>query len=161
MSLNNVRLTPQLLTDLYGNVLIETVQKAAAGNRLNVLGSNEKNILIVVKSDSGAILPQPELTFLTSILTACKLRLEDVAILNWNTVAEKDYKEILHQLESRFVLLFDVTPLQFGLPMDFPPFQIQAFDTRQYLFAPALQKIQEHKGLKGELWTALKKLFIL
>lgn len=161
MSLNNIRLTPQLLAGLYGNVLIETFEKRAPDTGIKIIGGNEKNILIVAKADSETVLPQSDLTFLSSILTACKLRLEDVAILNWNQVEEKEYKAILHRFESRFVLLFDVTPLQFGLPMAFPPFQIQAFDSRQYLYAPALQKVQEHKGVKTELWNALKKLFML
>ena len=161
MSLNNIRLTPQLLADLYGNVLVETQEKAASASGLKMLGSNAKNILIVVTSDSGGIVPEAELSFLNNVLNACKLGLKDVAIINWNTVAEKDYKQVVHQLESRFILLFDLTPVQFGLPMDFPPFQVQAFDTRHYLYAPALEKIKDHKGLKGELWAALKKLFML
>ena len=161
MSVNNVRLTPQLLAGLYGNVLMETVAAEEVQAPATTLGGNAKNILIVVKGDGDVIIPPAELQFLSSILTACKLNLEDVLILNWTQADVVDYKEILHRFESRFVLLFDVSPLQFGLPMDFPPFQIQAFDTRQYLFAPALLKIQEHKGIKTELWNALKKLFML
>ena len=161
MSLNDVRLTPQLLADLYGNVLVEPVAKAAPYAGLKLLGQNEKKILIVVNNDAEIILPEGERTFLESILTACKLAWSDVAVVNWHGLNKKAYKEILHQLESRFVLLFGVTPLQFGLPMDFPPFQIQPFDSRHYLYAPALFKIQEHKGIKAELWQALKKLFML
>ena len=161
MSLNDIRLTPQLLADLFGTTLIETDQKTTAQTGVKALGGNAKNILIVVKNDSKDILPGAEQAFLLSILTACKLGLEDVALINWQTIDELGYKDLLHQFESRFVLLFDVTPVQFGLPMDFPHFQIQAFDSRQYLFAPALHAIQEHKGTKGELWTALKKLFLL
>jgi len=161
MSLNDVRLTPQLLADLYGNVLIEPAAKPAPDGDLKKLGGNEKKILIVVKNEQETVLPENELTFLSSILAACKLTLNEVVILNWSGLDKKEYKLILHQLESRFVLLFGVPPLQFGLPMDFPPFQIQAFDGRQYLFTPPLQKIQEHKGIKAELWNALKKLFML
>jgi DNA polymerase III psi subunit len=161
MSLNDVRLTPQLLVDLYGNVLIEPVTKAAPDGGLKMLGQNEKKILIVVNNDAETILPENEQTFLASILTACKLTLNDVAIVNWKDLDKKAYKPVLHQLESRFILLFGITPLQFGLPMDFPPFQVQPFDTRHYLYAPTLAKIQEHKGIKAELWQALKKLFML
>ena len=161
MSLNDVRLTPQLLTDLYGNVLVETGEKAQPESGLKTLGQNTKHILLVVKAEGAAVLPDSELVFLTSILTACKLTLNDVAILNWNHVTEKEYKTVLQQLESRFVLLFGVAPLQFGLPMDFPPFQIQPFGNHQYLYAPPLSKIQEHKGIKAELWNALKRLFLL
>jgi hypothetical protein len=161
MSLNNIRLTPQLIADLYGNVLIETVKKESAAETIATLGGNEKQILIVVANETETILPHSELQFLTSILNACKLKLNDVAIINWKGVAAKDYKELLYRFESRFVLLFELTPLQFGLPMDFPPFQVQAFDSRQYLFAPALARIEKEKSLKMDLWNALKKLFML
>lgn len=156
-----MRLTPQLLTDLYGKVLVELPAEGAPDAGIKTLGGNEKNIFIVVKHDAEAVLPESELTFLLSVLAACKLTLNDVVILNWTGMDKKGYKELLHRFESRFVLLFGVPPLQFGLPMDFPPFQIQPFDSRQYLYAPALPKIQEHKGIKAELWTALKKLFML
>ncbi|HUQ97799.1 MAG TPA: hypothetical protein VM010_09040, partial [Chitinophagaceae bacterium] len=155
------RLTPKLLAGLYGNVLIETEAKASPAVAEKMVGGNKKNILILVRNEGGEMIPQTELSFLTSVLTACKLSLDDVTILNHATRMDKDYKDLLHRFESRFILLFDVTPLQFGLPMDFPPFQIQAFDTRQYLLAPTLSKIEAHKGLKGELWNALKKLFML
>jgi DNA polymerase III psi subunit len=161
MSLNDIRLTPQLVADLYGHVLVELATKAPAHAGLKTLGGNEKHILIVVNHEGDAVLPDTERTFLSSILTACKLTLNDVVILNWNGMDKESYKDVLHQFESRFVLLFGVAPLSFGLPMDFPPFQIQPFGSHQYLYAPPLSKIQEHKGIKAELWQALKKLFML
>jgi len=42
MSLNDVRLTPQLLTDLYGKVLVETGEKAQPESGLKTLGGNAK-----------------------------------------------------------------------------------------------------------------------
>ena len=161
MSLNDIQLTPQLVADLHGNVLVELAAKAPERAGLKTVGGNAKQILIVVQHESETVLPDAELTFLSSILTACKLTLNDVVVLNWNGMNKEQYKEVLHQFESRFVLLFGVAPLQFGLPMDFPPFQIQPFGSHQYLYAPPLSKIQEHKGIKAELWQALKKLFML
>jgi hypothetical protein len=160
MSLNDIRLTPQLLTELYGNVLVKTAEQHPAEERITALGNNEKAILILVATEAETILPQSSLQFLTSVLAACKLTLADVAVVNWNVI-EQDYKKLVVHFESRFVLLFDVAPHAFGLPMDFPPFQVQAFDSRQYLYAPPLQQIQESKPLKAELWNALKKLFLL
>src|SRR5437764_3733272 len=139
MSLNDVRLTPQLLTDLYRDVLVEIETTPTPDSSLKTVGGNEKKILIVVKSESETVLPESELAFLSSILTACKLTVNDIVILNYQGMDKKEYKEILHRFESRFVLMFGVAPLQFGLPMDFPPFQIQAFDSRHYLYATPLQ----------------------
>src|SRR5215213_6249659 len=83
MSLNNIHLNPQMLADLYANSLVETgtttVPESAGPKHL---GNNKKNIIIIVSHGSVPFLPDEELTFLISILSACKLSLADIAIVN-------------------------------------------------------------------------------
>jgi hypothetical protein len=162
MSLNNIRLTPHLLTGLYPDVLIETnatpVPALVESPAISFLGMNEKKILILSSVPDAVYLPEGELAFLATVLGACKLGIADVAIVNWlNT--KKEAAPILDLLESRTVLLFDVSPLDFGLPFNFPPFQVQDFAGRTYLSAPSLQLIEGDKEAKKSLWNALKKLF--
>ena len=162
MSLNNIQLTPQLLTDLYENVLVETkMVKAPEPPPINFLGGNSKQILIVAANAETPYLPDNELTFLTNILAACKLALDDVAIINKEHLPTLSYDAIIEKLQSKTILLFNVDPLAFGLPINFPHFQIQPFKTRTYLYAPSLQEIEQDKALKGKLWTNLKTLFQL
>lgn len=159
MSLNNIKLSPQLLADLYPDVLIENYTTHVPENsKLNYIGKNQKRISIFVsKNDTGEI-SEYELSFLNNILTACKLSLNEVAIINW-TIADSNYNELPETLESEKVLLFDIDPISFGLPINFPPFQIQTHNKRTYLYAPSLLEIEKNVDLKKRLWKSLKLLF--
>jgi DNA polymerase III psi subunit len=174
MSLNQINLTPQLLTDLYANALIETYAIPIPNNKpevepvkevtnasINFLGNNRKEILVIVNDDRVSFLTEDELTFFTKVLGACELELEDVAIVNWSRLPQKDYQLLLEELHSKTVLLFNLTPIEFGLPLHFPPFQTQEFDRRIYLQAPSLASIEQDVTAKKQLWTALKKLFAI
>jgi len=164
MSLNNITLSPQLLADLYPDVLIEMYatgmpeivddQKPS----LYYIGKNQKHILNVVSKNDADIIHKYELSFLTNILAACKLSLADVAILNW-PIVETNYIELFEKLECKTVILFNVDPISFGLPINFPPFQIQLHNKRTYLYAPSLLEIENNIDLKKRLWTSLKTLF--
>ena len=150
-----------MLAALYSNVLVENDATPVPQQEWNALGGNKKNILVVVAHEGITHLPDVELQFLITILKACQLTLADVAIINLDTTTEKNYKTITGFFDSRHILLFNVTPLQFGLPVNFPFFQIQRFDQCTYLTAPALQDIEKDTENKKQLWISLKKMFSL
>lgn len=173
-----------MVSDLYTNTLVESstsnvpitldttlpetapapqpaapVPKEVPAQRgVNFLGRNEKGILILVSKDDAVYLPDGELNFLTTILSACQLSLADVAIVNWKT-AQTDLEPLQQQLATRFILLFDVSPLEAGLPINFPHFQIQQFNGRTYLSSPALAEVEKEVTIKRQLWPSLKKMF--
>lgn len=179
MDLNHVRLSSKLVADLYHNSLIETTDKNAdfAGVSATIeptvpvfeksdkswksLGNNQKSILIAVKYSNAVYLPDHDLSFLTGIISACKLTIADVAIINLHHYPELTYKDLTSRFQSRIVFLFGVEPEQFGLPLSFPHFQIQTFANITYLFSPALKELENDKDLKGKLWLTLKKIFNL
>ena len=69
MSLNNISLPPQLLVDLYQNVLVQSNASAMPVKELiPFLGKNGKNILILVNKKDSPYLPDKELAFLTTVL---------------------------------------------------------------------------------------------
>lgn len=160
MSLNNIQLSPQLLADLYPDVIIDTSGKQAEKNvDFKFLGNNKKNILILVSKQETPFLEDTELNFLSNILAACKYSLADVAIVNLQNYPAANYPSLIQFFNSRNVLLFDVTPQAIDLPFNFPHFQIQKFDQCTYLSAPALNTIEADKNTKTKLWTSLKNLF--
>lgn len=160
MSLNNIQLKSSMLADLYRNSLVETESKTATPGpkHLKYLGNNQKNIIVIVSHDEVPFLPDGELSFLSNILAACKLSIADIGILNAFNAEETELQNIINA-EANKVLLFDVEPLAIGLPINFPPFQLQPFNSRTYLHAPPLSQIENDKGLKGRLWTSLKAMF--
>jgi hypothetical protein len=123
------------------------------------LGGNSKNILIVINYNNVVYLPDEELEFLTSMLKACKLNLDNVAIVNTNNSPGDGYKEYAKQYSSKVVLLFGVDPVSFDLPVSFPEFQVQSFNSNTFLYSPTLQECRTDKLLKSKLWVCLQRIF--
>jgi hypothetical protein len=175
MSLNDLHLPSSLITALYPSSLISTdiedsvpapkksgmEQEASTDNTESwkSLGNNQKNILIVVHYGDMVHLPDEELSFLTGMLTACKLSLDDVAIINTNHYQKIGYKDILSHFKSKIIFLFGVPPGDFGLPVNFPFFQVQSLSNCTFLFTPALEQRHTDVLFKSRLWVSLRTIF--
>ena len=163
---------------MYGSVLVESkssnttslppssaptsskntqAQKSTA--QLRFLGSNTKKVLVIVKNEALPFLDDASLNQLTSILSACGLSLADVAIVNWAHVPVANAEFVFETLDDPRVLLFGVSPLEFGLAADFPAFQVQNLAGRTYIAAPSLAELIHDKEAKKMLWMSLKKMF--
>lgn len=162
MSLNNISLPAQLVTDLYQHALVGGTATAVPQKPpLPFLGKNGRNILVVVHQPTVPYLPDSELSFLTKVLTACQLGLMDVAIVNWSKAPHNDAEAAIEQFKAKAVLLLGMAPSQFGLPANLPLFSVQKNDNTQFVTAPALSEIEKTKEAKQQLWVALKELFDL
>ena len=181
MDLNHLELPAFVVADLYQNSLIDSDEITGNTGSVTIpvpaklttipaietisswkhLGNNLKNILIVVNNDAAVYLPDEELDFLTGILGACRLNLADVAIVNTNNHPEASYKELTHFFKSKIVFLFAIEPAAFGLPMNFPHYQLQAFAGNSFLYSPSLKELENNRVEKSKLWVCLKRLFNL
>jgi len=170
MDINHIELPAFVVVDLYQSSLVDsneaiatetTVADTTSDSQWKSLGSNHKNILIIVNNNEAVHLPDNELAFLTGILGACKLSLADVAIFNLNNHPEASYKELTSFFKSKIVFLFDTEPAAFGLPMSFPHYQIQAFAGSSFLYSPSLKELENDRVEKSKLWVCLKRLFNL
>jgi hypothetical protein len=173
MDLNHIELPASVVADLYRSVLLETagpaekislqvevqtdVGKEKPG--LGSLGNNRKNILILLNEAGAVHLPDRELNFLTGILTACKLSLDDVAIINLDKHKDVNYKDLVREFKSRVVLLFNIAPAELGLPVNFPHYQVQPLAQQTFLAAPSLGDLENDRLEKSKLWVSLKRLF--
>jgi hypothetical protein len=171
MDINHIQLPANLIAELYTSSLIDTGEPAtkatvkaakpgteSAATGFRSLGENKRNVLIVVNYADAVHIPDGALQFLTNMLSACKLSLADVAIVNIHQQSTS-YKELLQEYKSRIALLFDTEPAGFGLPMSFPFFQIQPFAGCSFLYAPSLMELENDKMQKSKLWVCLKRLF--
>lgn len=164
MSLNSIQLSPTSIQELYGHSLVELKSPAMATEprpvaAINVLGKNQQHIVIVVNNDEVAFVPDEELNFLLGVLSACKLNMDDVGILNISKKPCPGYKEIAAELQAEKLILFGTTPDAIKLPLSFPHYQVQRYNDQTYLSAPALRVIQQDKAEKTKLWNSLKQLF--
>ena len=172
MSFQDIILPDILIADLYRNVFliptdghgkknVEIISKTQP-QTLKFLGNNLKKIVIVVDQRSEVFLPEKHLEFLSKILSACKLNIGDVAIVNeGNNFA--DITTIKQELKPTYVILFGIEPTDLKLPLNFPHFKIQNYDEVAYLSVPALEALnsdtEDGKLLKTKLWVCLKTMF--
>ena len=166
MSLDNIQLPAIVLQDLYTNALVdlktENAQPASvlAGN-LSFLGENKKKVSIVVNHPDAIYLPDDELNFLLGILSACKLSMADVALLNCCKNPSLTYRDISGQLSAEKILLFEIQPSLLELPLQFPHYQIQHYNNQVYLSSPSLKILADNKEEKIKLWGCLKQVFAI
>ena len=144
-----------LLANLYQGVLVNEQQ----GFRW--LGGRTKPILVVVNQTEAPFLTDEDLPFLTRLLNACKLTLEDVAVFNTATYPVAQPDEVLSFFSPRMVLCFGVTPNDWGLPVDFPRYQLQALKGCTFMHAPTLSLLAGDTEERKQCWASLKRLFNL
>ena len=172
MSLNSIKFEPADIALLFKNSLVEinAEQQVLKQTKIEIeqlttgfkyLGENKKKILVVARNADAVHIPDKQLSFLTKLLAACNLNLADVAVFNFQDHNSSEFNEILNFFKPKVVLLFDVEPGEFGLPMIFPQFQVQCYTDAVFVSSPSLDVIEPDKSLKGKLWVCLKKIFNL
>ena len=172
MDLNHIEFTSGIIADLYHNTLIDSSDGIANVQPKNpaigvikprkeqkYLGTNQKNIVLFVNYPETVHLPDDDLSFLTNMLSACKLSLADVAIVNLNNYTDETRNDILAHFETKIALLFGLDATSINLPISIPNFQIQSFSKRTFLFAPSVKEFDNNKAMKGKLWVCLRKVF--
>lgn len=183
MGLNDIELPASVVASLYPSALVDAdagqaeavtakageaapqaTQYAPAAEAAppfvwKFLGNNKRAVLVVVNNPDILHLPDEDLNFLTTMLTACKLSLGDIILINYNNYLEKGGPAAVKYFKSREVILFGIEPADFGLPVNFPEYQVQGVANVQYLYSPALASIADDKAAKGKLWASLKKIF--
>jgi hypothetical protein len=166
MSLDNIQLPPTILQSLYSKSLYDLkTNELEPGDikaaKIAYLGNNQKKIALLVTSSSAIYLPDEELNFLMGILTACKLSMADVALINLNKNADLTYTQISEQLKAEKVFLFGLDADALQLPLQFPHYQIQQYNNQVYLTSLSLPELQNDKAEKMKLWNCLKSIFSL
>jgi len=135
---------------------------SASNQQLAYLGNNNRHISIIVNDVTAIHLDDASLQILSAILSACKLNLADVAIINMHTQQVND-ATIRKELSPRFVLLFGVETAAINLPFSIPDYKVQQFNNCAYVQASSLSKMMgsttEAKMEKSKLWLCLKDMF--
>lgn len=165
MSLDNIQLSRNERRILFAKNLVGFNQKVEQSTfskeiRINSLGGNQKNILFLVTDSQNKFLPDNEMDLLSNLITACKLSMEDIALVN-HFNATFNYNQLNDHFQSKKILMFGITTSELGLPFSIPFFQIQQFQQQLYITAPPLTDFLKNKDLKKQLWTCLQKLFLL
>lgn len=164
MSLDNIQLSDQTCAILFSHNLIEdqpSNPEAASDEKIEIasVGENHKHVLFLVNEASFKFLPDEEMNLLTNLVSACRLSMNDIALVNFNR-NKFNYQQFIQQFHPKKILVFGVSNAELELPFDIPYFQIQAFGEQLYVTAPSLKEFLTNKPLKKELWGSLQKLFL-
>lgn len=126
------------------------------------LGDNNKKITVLHTEPTAAFLTDEQFKLISGIITACKLSMADIALVNL-AHQKMSFQEIKEQLQAKFLILFDVNPTSIELPFTIPPYQMQEYNNCKILVAASLQFMTaETDAVKKEkilLWNALRKMF--
>lgn len=164
MSLDNIQLPAFVIQDLFRNTLVdinsnEKKQSIAGNNELNFFGGNKQHIILLVNNRDTTFVTDQQLTFLSGILTACNLTLEDIGLLNIATAPAISYKTVSDEFKARIVIMFGIASESIHLPFVMPAFQRQSYNNQVYLAVPSLNELENNKDLKRKLWTVLQQIF--
>jgi hypothetical protein len=142
----------------------KTKQKDAAPPSIKklFLGDNKKNIAILIKDGTAVHINDEWLTTLSKLLSACKLTLEDVAIVNCAHQNEV-FSSLKETLKPTVALMFNVTTQDVQLPFSIPHYQVQRYGDCAFMTAPvntlSTDTQEPVRSEKKKLWEKLKLIF--
>ncbi len=164
MSFDQLQLDPYLLAKIYTQPIIPGKSVPVAKEqkpllKVKFLGENQKNIALFIQNENGAYLNDELFNLLTNILNACKLGMQDVALVNIAQAQGSSLANWQEAVNMRQCVFFGIQPDSLGLE-PLPAYQIHTAGGVQLLFSDPLESIAADKVLKGRLWNGLKQLFL-
>lgn len=147
-----VKIPVSLLSALYKDVLIDGSVPSAPTEKKTM------NAVVVALESNHAIEKEAN-DLLNGILSACKLNSSNSVVVYSENEHATNWQFIKEHYVTSNIILFGISPVAFGLPINFPPFQIQKVDSIQFVASPALEDIMGDKSLKVKLWNSLKQIF--
>ncbi len=174
MELKNEQQLPAfVLAELYGKSLVfideeikpkKVVVTETKKSPKQYLGDYQKKIIVLVNDEENIYVSDESLQFLSGILSACKLNLAHIALMNFNINAVS-FSELKKELKPGYLLLFGINALQIELPFAMPDYQVQEYDNCKILVAPSLADLNNSSAHaiaeKKKLWKSLQKMFNL
>jgi hypothetical protein len=177
MGINHIRLSSELIAVLYPETLvvekdpdsdIELIKTGLTQNKKEsvypYLGKNLNSICFLVYYPDDEFIPEDQLAFLQKILIACKLNLDDIALINTNR-NPVELQVLKNIFQPRIIFLWGAVPELSGFNQHFPDMTISTWENIRIL--PVMQAVLMSRDnpagleLKRKLWISLKKLFNL
>jgi hypothetical protein len=131
---------------------------------IRYLGGFKQKVSVVISDKAHEHINNADLEFLKKMMAACKLTIDDMAIINVEN-NQPAAKQLWQLMPAKAVLMFDVATDSIGIPFYQPDFKVQNWDSAKFMNAPSLATFRgpdthELKTLKRELWEGLQKIFL-
>lgn len=156
MSIEPIKNNPNALSYFMGEQ-IYVFKPKQTDNSIDFLGSNNKQIVMLVHDVSNDYLSTTAEDMFVKLLAAVKLNMQDVAIIN-TAKQVADWEIIREKLNPQKVILWGVEPAFINLNVD--KYSVLAANDIDVLYADGLDTITTNVELKRQLWEALQKMFL-
>lgn len=166
MSLENIQIDPYFLARIYNQPIIPGEKQAVAApvaapvvplQKVKYLGENQKNITLLIQNEHEVYLNDELFNLLTNILNACKLGMQDVALINLHAYPGASFAALQQAVLVKQAVLFGIEPETLGL-QGIAPYQVNQVGNTSVLQSHDLSVIAQDKTMKGRLWNGLKQL---
>lgn len=177
MSLENVQFDPYFLARIYQNQAIIPGEKPAAPAvtaaapaapkvaeapaaplpPVKFLGDNQKKFVLLINNANEVYLDDARFHLLTNILNACKLGMQDVALVNLHAYPEATFPALQQAVPMQYCIFFGVDPATLAV-QGVQQYQVSQAGHTSLLYSHDLAVIAEDKVMKGRLWNSLKQL---
>ena len=126
----------------------------------NYLGENNKYILILIDQPlKSEIISAKDLLLLEKTLTALKLELRDVAIVNLQQCEELHFKSLKEFFSCNKVLGFGIELAKIGIEKEVPINTVFRIEDCPFLLASSLEELSNNQAQKVVWWSAMKSIF--
>ena len=123
----------------------------------NYSGENNKYLLILVNEENSSILNAADLESLTAILTAKKLELRDVAIVNKHHYPASDFMQLKQFFSCSKLVLFGINPREIGLP-DIGNNEVINHENTKVMATYSFKEMLNDIAKKRLFWNEMKQL---
>ncbi|WP_458985840.1 hypothetical protein [Pontibacter sp. CAU 1760] len=135
------------------------VKKPAAPGKIDISGTNDKGIVVLVTITPEAFAQLPQLGFLQKILGAIGLKPTDVAYVNNVSGEIARFEELRQELQVSYIISF-ASRIDTDLPHDkFTLYHPVMLGDVPIVFSHALAKLEHDVEQKKLLWNALQQVF--
>jgi hypothetical protein len=167
----NIPLIPNESSDTKENAFIQPKNKDSKNSPNSIQanahtfmfsGKNLKHIAVLIYETEYSDLPPHLLQLLQDILLACKLNINDIALINL-AFQPLSFSEIEKQLQPQYCIYFGNIPKN-AFPFEVPFYDIKKFHSCTFFQASSLNNMYENsreaKLEKSKLWICLKQIFM-
>jgi len=156
MGIDDIELSPDLLTSLYAHSLV--------GTRESFLGNNQRHITFLCEQPDLEFLPEDQLLLIGKMLSACKYSMDDVVLIN-TASSSISLDELKSRFQPKTIFLWGVSSEIPGIAKPLEDFTIIVNADISVIRVPSPNLMTENdaqaQSLKQKLWVCLKKLFNL
>ncbi|MCO6496122.1 MAG: hypothetical protein J5I50_00530 [Chitinophagaceae bacterium] len=158
MSIDNIILPFNTIQKLYPTGIINLEKKITTDKKILFKGKNHKHVLVLI--DIVGDLKATEEELLNNLIKACKLTIDDIALVNLRE-QEVSVPEMIAQLKTQKAIFFGVPHGAIKLSVkDADEQLLQAADCTIVKTLP-LSNLNNDIERKKALWSALKQQFNL